>query len=254
MMMKQFRLLLRLYRKGGVLVKNITQLVMTGAVLVGLMTGCGAAVSKTSGPVTVAPKSDDSGQQGITAGRLSSKLTESDAAGGKVIFEFTMMNQKEVPVKLTYRSTQKYDYIITDASGHTIEKYSKGKMFGMVVTSITLKQGEKATYTATSTPLKAGSYQVDFWSVATGEDVPKLENKLDFTVKGDANGSDANSGSGSNFNPGTDSNPANVSPPGKDKGGSVSSADLLSRRIKLANADESAADGCHDGAAVYFIS
>jgi len=79
----------------------------------------------------------------------------------------TVKNTSAAPVTLTFPSTQQVDFVIRDAKGAEVARWSKDRMFGMMLQEITLKPGEERTFSEqvklgdVARPLPNGSYTVE---------------------------------------------------------------------------------------------
>ncbi|WP_331232502.1 BsuPI-related putative proteinase inhibitor [Natronorarus salvus] len=88
---------------------------------------------------------------------LSSSL-DATADGDGVRFVYTVTNDGEEPVKLSFRSGQSFD-VLVDEGGDERWRYSDGRMFTQVLRSETLEPGETKRYETTWEDPPAGDYQ-----------------------------------------------------------------------------------------------
>jgi hypothetical protein len=102
----------------------------------------------------------------IVAGSIEAKVVPTDSSDGKQHFLFSLKNQTEQVQSITFNSTQRYGYVITDENGKQIKLWPMGIMFGYVVSTVELKQGEELTYPITIDSLPKGVYSIKVWSSA----------------------------------------------------------------------------------------
>ncbi|WEG12298.1 BsuPI-related putative proteinase inhibitor [Pullulanibacillus sp. KACC 23026] len=86
-----------------------------------------------------------------------------DQVGQTCRFSFTVRNQTEKPLSLTFNTTQRFDYLIKDESGQKKEQFSDSHLFGQMVSTLTLKPDESLHYKGTLPKLEPGHYQITFW-------------------------------------------------------------------------------------------
>ncbi len=88
---------------------------------------------------------------------LSSSL---DAAveDDEVRFTYTVCNDGDGPVELSFRSGQSFD-VWVEADGEERWRYSDGKLFTQALRSETLEPGETVRYGTTWTDPSAGEYE-----------------------------------------------------------------------------------------------
>ncbi|MGV3488513.1 MAG: BsuPI-related putative proteinase inhibitor [Tuberibacillus sp.] len=140
--------------------------------------GCGNANSHEQ-PKTMREKAEITTGQGIIAGSVSPMLNI-EQKDRSVILHFSIMNQTEHPVKYTFPTSQRFDYIISTENGETIKRFSDGRMFTQSISTITLKQGETLSFDPVVTGLKRGEYLVTFWLTAHED---QFKTTAPFTVK-----------------------------------------------------------------------
>jgi uncharacterized membrane protein len=79
----------------------------------------------------------------------------------EVKISVTVTNRGMNPVELIFMSAQRYDFIVVK-DDREVWRWSKNKMFAMVLESLLLKPGEKQTYMETWEPkcITPGEYEV----------------------------------------------------------------------------------------------
>ncbi|PDZ94203.1 proteinase inhibitor [Bacillus cereus] len=111
--------------------------------------------------------------QGIVAGKIEPSLKT--LKNGGYNFEYTLKNQTEKVKEFTFSSGQKMDYILKDENGNKIKQFSEGKMFTQAIEKVSLVQGEEKTFgTIELGNLKKGTYQLEVWLTAQGNDDFKI--------------------------------------------------------------------------------
>jgi uncharacterized membrane protein len=83
------------------------------------------------------------------------------SGGEEVKISVTVTNKGLDPVELMFISAQHYDFMVLKDE-QEVWRWSKGKMFAMVLQSLLLKSGEKQTYMETWKPkdITPGVYEV----------------------------------------------------------------------------------------------
>lgn len=83
---------------------------------------------------------------------------------GKILdLHFSIINDSKKPITLQFNTTQTFDYSLTQESKGEIARYSKGKMFGQIVSTLRVQQGEALNYSSTLSGIKPGHYQLTVW-------------------------------------------------------------------------------------------
>ncbi|MEQ6377090.1 BsuPI-related putative proteinase inhibitor [Bacillaceae bacterium S4-13-56] len=123
--------------------------------------------------------------QGIWEGELTTDLSQVlDQVG---VFKFTIQNNKEEDVTLTFNSSQEYEYQILDEEGKVLFTYSMNKMFMQLVSEKELKPGESLEYEINVNEflpeMGEGTYTLVVWSLADG-----MEEELKETTTFDYDG------------------------------------------------------------------
>jgi hypothetical protein len=111
-----------------------------------------------------------------TNGPIAVKVTtdkKSYASGDSIVLTMTVRNTGKVAQTLDFSSTQKFDFEVRKGGttdGALVWQWSRGMMFGQIVTSVPLAVGATQTYSATAGPkghngstvpaLAAGTYTV----------------------------------------------------------------------------------------------
>lgn len=84
----------------------------------------------------------------------------------EVKFELTIKNNQELPLYFEFPSSQYYEITVTDASGHEVYRYSKGRFFLQALQTITIEHGqtyrkvENWDYKVNGKRVPAGKYTV----------------------------------------------------------------------------------------------
>lgn len=110
-----------------------------GILLVALLAGCKPEGTATKGNATE-PKRVFNGLE---------LILQSDKAiyqfKEPIVLQLVVTNKGSEPLKLTFRSAQKYDFLVKKDS-EEIWRWSHGRMFAMMLTDFALEPGESATY------------------------------------------------------------------------------------------------------------
>lgn len=105
---------------------------------------------------------------------------KSYASGDPIKMTFTVTNKTKEAVRLSFSNGQRYDFVLREETkpvAKILWQWSRGKMFNMMLSSVSLEPGKSLTYTATygeangvgvpppagdrsSTKLAAGAYTV----------------------------------------------------------------------------------------------
>lgn len=89
--------------------------------------------------------------------------------GQPVRFTLTLTNRTAKPVRLAFRSGQRFDLTIQDRKGAVVWRWAEGKMFTQALAEETVGAGESRSYTAVFTgTLASGLYWVRGDVVAEG--------------------------------------------------------------------------------------
>jgi uncharacterized lipoprotein YehR (DUF1307 family) len=170
--------------------KSITSAASSLLVIFAL-TGCGTtenAAPEVKKEVTGSTGSMEDGSKGIAAGQLTPSL-EKNIENGKLIYVFTIKNDKEQEAVLNYTSSQTYEYQIKDSKGTVVYTYSMDKMFMQSISEQTLKQGEEVEFRIDLSEdlkkLQPGTYQFEVWSTATDGEEIKAEAEFNWGGEGE---------------------------------------------------------------------
>ena len=84
------------------------------------------------------------------------------AAGESIVMELVVFNRTGESLTFDFMNAQHYDFIIEDAEGNSVWRWSEGRMFAQMLGEETLGPGrEEVVYTETHTgPLPPGGYKV----------------------------------------------------------------------------------------------
>ncbi len=141
--------------------------------------GCGTSGNNTSGgpgegveepvngnPIEEPKEEEPAEEVSVDVDALLENLeatVKTNATAGEAVFTITLKNTGDEDVTLTFSSGQKYEIVVTDASGTEVYRYSIDKMFTMALQDVVLKAGEEITWT-------------EIWDYKqTGERVPSGE-------------------------------------------------------------------------------
>lgn len=147
--------------------------VLSTAVLVFLLTGCGttANTSKDDDGNTTG-SGNESG--GIVAGSVVPSLTQV-GTDEEYRFVFELRNDTTEDVKLTMNSSQTFDYYLIDEKGSPVYTYSANKMFTQMLSEEVLKPGETLEMEIDAreglSQLPAGTYTLEVSSTANEGDL-----------------------------------------------------------------------------------
>ncbi|MCR8845375.1 BsuPI-related putative proteinase inhibitor [Paenibacillus sp. SC116] len=103
-----------------------------------------------------------------------------DAATGKTNFLFTVRNTGSETLLLEYNTSQRFDLIIRDETGGTVEHLSADQMFMQVLGESSLRPNETMTYDHQAKLERGKSYTVEFWTTAQENNVRIIKR---FTVE-----------------------------------------------------------------------
>lgn len=121
------------------------------AVCIACLAVSGAAFAQSSGstredqtfPTVVVPEII----KGPSVGATLAPNRHDYANGVPVYLHFVLTNPSKSSVKYQFADSQKYDVAITDSTDATVWRWSKNKVFGQLVTNLTLDSGQSAEYT-----------------------------------------------------------------------------------------------------------
>jgi hypothetical protein len=154
------------------------------------LTGCGTtenATPEVKKEVSGSNGSED-GSKGIVAGQLTPSL-EKVIENGKLVYVFSIKNDKEQEAVLNYSSSQTYEYQIKDSKGTVLYTYSMDKMFMQSISEQTLKQGEEVEFRIDLSEdiknLQPGTYQLEVWSTATDREAVKATTEFNWGGEGE---------------------------------------------------------------------
>lgn len=87
------------------------------------------------------------------------------APGTHLALKVSVTNVSKEPRKLSFRSSQRYDFWIIDSTGVEVWRWSDGRMFAQMLEDVTLKPGETLDFAeswdltdASGAPVKEGEY------------------------------------------------------------------------------------------------
>ncbi len=82
------------------------------------------------------------------------------AAGQPVKITLTATNKSHSTADLLFGSGQSYDIFVTDRSGKTVWRWSKGMVFTMAVRNVSLPAGQSLKFSAIWKPARPGKYLI----------------------------------------------------------------------------------------------
>lgn len=101
-------------------------------------------------------------------------------------YQLSIQNNQEKEEKITFPSSQDFDYFIKDNDGTIVYTYSADKMFAATVEEEVLAPGEKLEYeldlSEALSYIEPGDYVLEAWITATEIDENKVE--TDFSYEG----------------------------------------------------------------------
>lgn len=127
---------------------------LVAATLAAALLGACAGPAEDTSPPGAGPPTG--GGEGVTVTLDASPAPA--RAGQPVTFKLVAAAAGEVT--LSYRTGQRYDFEVLDASGAEVWRWSDGHSFTQVLGERSLAAGERLTYEESWTPEKAGSYRV----------------------------------------------------------------------------------------------
>ena len=128
-------------------------------------------------PVNVQPD-----KKGVTEGRLKPSLVEAKREGNTYDFEYTVENQTDKSIHLTFNSGQKFDYVLRNEAGEILKRGSEGKFFTQAIIEQDLEAGGRLSFDIQLKDLAPGTYRLEAWLTAGSEETDYKE-LLEFTVE-----------------------------------------------------------------------
>ena len=146
-----------------------------------LLAACGQETNTKKGSEDT-PVNSDKNLKRENDALLTANLNQKNKEDNDYVFVYTVENDKDQPVKLTFNSGQTFDYILKDQSGKTIIQYSKGKSFTQAIIEKELVKGAKLSHDIILKDLEPGKDTLEVWLTAQGmgNDYRK---KVEFEVK-----------------------------------------------------------------------
>ena len=74
---------------------------------------------------------------------------------GKATFALTLANKGKKAIEVAYPSGQTHDFVVMDANGRELWRWSEDRMFTQAMQTKVLQKGDETTYTETWTPTAA---------------------------------------------------------------------------------------------------
>ncbi|CAG9620181.1 BsuPI-related putative proteinase inhibitor [Sutcliffiella rhizosphaerae] len=110
---------------------------------------------------------------------LEAKLSYSKVGPDSLMLHFVVENTGNAAEKVTFRSGQRYDYILY-RDGVRVEKFSEGKMFTMIYEEIAVNAGQELSFDIPLNNLKPGRHKIIVW--LADADWPTVRATLEFDV------------------------------------------------------------------------
>jgi len=110
---------------------------------------------------------------------LEAKLTYSESGPDSVMLHFVVENNSGSSEKVTFRSGQRYDYILY-RDGVRVEQFSEGKMFTMIYEEIMVGPGQELSFDIPLKNLQPGRHKIIVWLADSGW--PGARDSLEFDV------------------------------------------------------------------------
>lgn len=110
---------------------------------------------------------------------LEAKLTYSESGPDSVMLHFVVENNGYAAEKVTFRSGQRYDYILY-RDGARVEQFSQGKMFTMIYEEIMVEPGQELSFDIPLKNLQPGHHKVIVW--LADSDWPGARDRLEFDI------------------------------------------------------------------------
>ncbi len=135
-----------------------TNSLMSVAVLAGVF---GSVITGWGGSEEVSTQTDRTMEE-LTFGVSLTTDKSSYAVGERIVIELIVFNRTAEDLIFDFRNAQKFDFIIEDAAGTRVWRWSDGRMFTQALGEEILGPGrEEVVYTETYTePLQRGGYKV----------------------------------------------------------------------------------------------
>ncbi|WP_060664582.1 BsuPI-related putative proteinase inhibitor [Bacillus sp. CHD6a] len=110
---------------------------------------------------------------------LEAKLTYSESGPDSVMLHFVVENTGDVSEMVTFRSGQRYDYILY-RDGVRVEQFSEGKMFTMIYEEIIVEPGQELSFDIPLKELQPGSHKVMVWLADSAW--PGVRDRVEFDI------------------------------------------------------------------------
>jgi hypothetical protein len=181
-------------------VKKTIGTVLSTILIISALTGCGtneANGKDTQEPKKVVNGSKGEAPKGIVAGKLTPELVK-QLEDGKIVYTFSIKNDKEQEDILKYSSSQQFEYQLVDSKGNIAYTYSMDKLFIQAESEQTLKPGEIATFEIDLSEdlkkLQPGTYELVVWSTASEREDLKAKAEVNWGGEGEGLEEDAGTG------------------------------------------------------------
>ena len=144
---------------------------------------CAGAVVLACGPRAKSAASSDSSQvaaggEASDSSRLASSLNVSVASGVRLTLHFT--NSTDTPLELRFPSGQTHDFVILDASGAEVWRWSADRMFTQALQTRALAPGESLAYEERWSPGNAAGTFTAVGRLASSNH--PIEQRIEFTL------------------------------------------------------------------------
>ncbi|WP_010173313.1 BsuPI-related putative proteinase inhibitor [Bacillus coahuilensis] len=138
-----------------------------------VLSGCGTTEDPTI------EEENGNGHSGIVAGEVESMLEET----GDLTYVYTVKNQTEDEIPLSFTSSQRYDFELTNETGEVVYLHSSVTSYLQQLGEETIAQGEMLEYPIdiTQVGLESGDYTLKAWMTPT--DGPMYDSTIDISVE-----------------------------------------------------------------------
>ena len=132
-----------------------------------LLTACGQNHNTPKGSEDE-PVNSDKNTSPINAISLTPSLIQQEGEGKEFKFLYTVENNTDKPVQLTFNTGQTFDYIVKDQADKTIIHYSDGKSFTQAIVEKEIAANAQLTHEIILENLEPGEYTLEAWLTAKG--------------------------------------------------------------------------------------
>ncbi|RDW20596.1 BsuPI-related putative proteinase inhibitor [Oceanobacillus chungangensis] len=112
---------------------------------------------------------------------LTFQLSEAGAADNGKAFNYTVTNDGTKEIKLSFTTSQRYEYELRNITEGTTAKYSDGRAFMQVLGDTKLAPGESVSYDINLPTLKPAEYKLTVYLVA--KDISEYSVSQSFVIE-----------------------------------------------------------------------